>query len=142
MIAEIMIYIWISLFVLAIIFEVFTSELVSIWFAAASIPSFILALFEAHPIIQVVVFLIVSFILLLLTRPIVMKYVKTNEIKTNVDSYVGAVGIVIEKLVPGIVGQVKVKNLQWSAISNDTIEVGESVRVLDIEGVKLIVEKY
>ena len=41
----------------------------------------------------------------------------------------------------GLIGRVKVKNTEWSAVSNELVEVGSKVRVLDIEGVKLIVEK-
>ena len=41
---------------------------------------------------------------------------------------------------PGVPGTAKVNNLEWTAISQDTVNK-EAVRILDIEGVKLIVEK-
>ncbi|PKK91587.1 MAG: hypothetical protein CVV62_00870 [Tenericutes bacterium HGW-Tenericutes-7] len=88
-----------------------------------------------------VLFVVVAILLLVVTRPVVIKYFKTNEIKTNVDSYIGSTGACIQIIEVGSIGRVKVKNTEWSAISNEQIEVGDKVRVLDIEGVKLIVEK-
>jgi membrane protein implicated in regulation of membrane protease activity len=136
-----MIWVWLVLFVLAVILEFATLDFVGIWFAIAAIPSFILALFGVHPVIQFVVFALITVVLLFLTRPVVVKYFKTNEIKTNVDSIVGTVGIVTKEITPLTIGTVKMPNVEWSAISKDAIEVGAHVRVLDVEGVKLIVEK-
>jgi len=138
---ELMIWIWLGVFVVAAIFEFVTLDLVSIWFAFAAIPSFILSLFGIDPVIQIVVFVAIAVGLLGITRPIVMKYFKTNEIKTNVDSYVGSVGVVLGRITPDKPGLVKVKSLEWSAVCSETVEVDEHIRVLDVEGVKLIVEK-
>jgi membrane protein implicated in regulation of membrane protease activity len=138
---EWMLWIWLGLFVAALFIEFATSDMVSIWFALAAIPSFILALFEVHVVIQVLLFIVIAILLLVLTRPVVMKYFKTNEIKTNVDSFIGATGTVLSEITPDTIGRVKVKNQEWSAISNQTILVGEHIRILDVEGVKLIVEK-
>ena len=138
---DLMIRVWLGLFVLAAIFEFATLDLVSIWFAFAAIPSFILSLMRVDWMIQVIVFVAITMFLLLVTRPVVMKYFKSNEIKTNVDSYVGATGIVLGRITPDRPGLVKVKNLEWSAVAKENIEVDEHIRVLDIEGVKLIVER-
>lgn len=138
---EFIVWIWIGLFVLSVLFEIVTFDLVSIWFAVAAIPSFIFALLGFSWVIQFISFTIVSIVLLLFTRPVIMKYLKTNEIKTNVDAVIGSTGIVISEIQTNSIGRVKVKNLEWSAISKESIKVGETVRVLDIEGVKLIVEK-
>ena len=138
---ELMIWIWIGILVVAAVFEFATLDLVSIWFAISAIPSLILSIIGVPPVYQIVTFIVIAVVLLGVTRPIVMRYFKTNEIKTNVDSYVGATGIVLGRIVPGKAGLVKVKNLEWTAVSNEVIEVDETIRVLDIEGVKLIVEK-
>ena len=138
---EYMIWIWLGLIVVAAIFEFATLDLVSIWFAIAAIPSFILAIIGVGEVVQIVSFASISIVLLGFTRPVVMKYFKKNEIKTNVDSYIGSIGIVLGRITPGKPGLVKVKNLEWTAVSSEVIEVDEQVRVLDIEGVKLIVEK-
>ncbi len=134
-------WIWIAIFVIALVVELLTADLVSIWFSFGVIPSYILGLFNVPPFVQIIVFFVVTSILVLFTRPVVMKYFKTNEIKTNVDSIIGQHGIVTERITDVTIGAVKIKTQEWSAVSNETIDFGEHVRVLDVEGVKLIVKK-
>jgi len=138
---EWMLWIWLGIFIVALFLEFATSDMVSIWFALAAVPSFLLALFEVHIVLQTIVFVVVAILLLVLTRPVVMKYFKTNEIKTNVDAVIGTTGTVISRITPDTIGLVKIRSTDWSAISHQIIEVGEKVRILDVEGVKLIVEK-
>lgn len=138
---EWLMWIWLGIFIVALFLEFATSDMVSIWFALAAVPSFILALFNVHMVVQIVMFVVVAILLLVLTRPVVMKYFKTNEIKTNVDAVIGTTATVIAKITPDTIGLVKIRSIDWSAISHQTLEVGEKVRILDVEGVKLIVEK-
>ncbi len=138
---EYMVWFWLALFVVALVLELFTADMISIWFALAAVPSFILALINVNPVVQIVLFAIVTAVLLLLTRPVVKKYMKTNEIKTNVDAIVGMTGPVIKEITPDTIGKIKIRYMEWSAISNETLVVGDMARVLDVEGVKLIVEK-
>ncbi|MBN2268094.1 MAG: NfeD family protein [Acholeplasmataceae bacterium] len=134
-------WLWLGIFVIALLIEFITADMVSIWFSIAAIPSFILALLSVQPVVQIMVFVVFAIVLLVLTRPVVMKYFKTNEIKTNVDAIIGSIGTCTEKIVINEIGHVKIKNQIWSAISNQTIEIDDHVRVLDVEGVKLVVEK-
>lgn len=138
---EYMVWFWLALFVVALIIEVVTADMISIWFALASIPSFIIALLEGHIVWQIVSFIFFTAVLLLLTRPVVKKYLKTNEIKTNVDAMVGMTVTVIKDIRPDEVGRVIVRSIDWAAMSKETILVGEHARVLDVDGNKLIVEK-
>ncbi len=138
---EWLIYLWLGVFIGALAFEFITADMVSIWFSLAAVPSFILALFYVHPVIQIALFVVVSAVLLLFTRPVVLKYFKVNEIKTNVDSVIGQEGTVIGEITPNTIGRVKLRSQEWSAISEESIKVDEKVRVLDVEGVKLIVKK-
>lgn len=138
---DFMIWFWLALFLLTLILEIFTADLVSIWFSLAAIPSFIMALIDLHIAWQIASFILIAAVLLLLTRPVVKKYLKTNEIKTNVDAMVGMTVTVTKEIRPNEVGRVVVRSLDWAAISKETITVGEKARVLDVEGNKLIVEK-
>jgi membrane protein implicated in regulation of membrane protease activity len=54
---------------------------------------------------------------------------------------IGQEGFVTTEITPSAIGAVKLRSQEWSAISDETIIVGEKVRVLDVEGVKLIVKK-
>lgn len=141
MMQETMIWIWLGVFVLFIVFEAVTFEFIGIWFSVASIASIILSLFNVLWYVQLIVFIVVTLILLLITRPIVVKYIKTNEIKTNVDSYIGQTGRVILSITNTQNGRVKLRGLDWSATSKDEILEGSMVKVLEIEGNKLIVEE-
>ena len=135
------IWLWLGVFVVALAFEFATADLVSIWFSLGAIPSFVLSLFEVNPAIQVVSFILVTTLLLLFTRPVVVKYFKVNEIKTNVDSVIGQEGIVTSSITSNGIGRIKLRSQEWSAVADESIEVGLKVRVLDVEGNKLIVKK-
>ncbi len=138
---EYMVWFWLGLFVIAFVLEIFTADMISIWFAIAAIPSFIIALAGGNIIFQSVSFVVFTLVLLLLTRPVVKRYLKTNEIKTNVDAMVGMTGKVIKEITPDDIGRIVIRSIDWAAISKDTLLVGDTARVLDVEGNKLIVEK-
>jgi membrane-bound serine protease (ClpP class) len=59
----------------------------------------------------------------------------------NLSSYVGKNGIVKEKIPAGGRGVVLVENELWTAFSNDEINEGELVTIVNIEGVTLIVRR-
>jgi membrane protein implicated in regulation of membrane protease activity len=138
---EYMVWFWLGLFVFALLLEIFTADMISIWFSLAAVPSFILALVGAGLVFQIILFLVIAAVLLFLTRPIMKKYMKTNEIKTNIDAIIGSKGLVIKEITPDTVGRIKIKYIEWSAISSENIGLDHMVRVLDVDGNKLIVEK-
>lgn len=126
-----------------IIMEVLSPNLVSLWFAAGTVAALIAANYSLKIQWQIVIFLIVSLILLSLLRPIYIKYIKVKNIKTNVDALIGEEGFVTADInnVEGK-GLVKVKGQIWSARSQDEeiISSGAKIKILKIEGVKLIVK--
>ncbi len=135
------IWLWLGIIIVTLLLEFATADMVAIWFTFAAVPSFILALFGVNEVVQVITFVVITIVLLLLTRPFVMKYFKTNEIKSNVDAIVGLTGVTTKTITPDSIGRIKIRNVEWSAVSKQDIEIGEHVRVLDVEGVKVIVEK-
>ena len=78
---------------------------------------------------------------LLITKPLVKKFKKFDFTPTNSDRVIGKIGEVTKKISPNKYGEVKVFDSVWTAKSDTSIEEGEKVKVLSIEGVKLIVEK-
>ncbi len=126
-----------------VVAELATVQLVSIWFAAGALMSLIFSLFNAPVWLQVVVFFAVSAVCLIITRPIVKKTVNDKKVPTNADMAIGKTGIVTETIdnIKGL-GKVKVQGSLWSAKSSDgsVIDENERVRVLEIKGVKLVVE--
>lgn len=136
-------FIWIGFAVLMAVCEAFTSQLVSIWFVLGSVCAAITSIFTDSVPIQSAVFLVVSLIALVVTRPLVNKIrQKKGKTSTNADRLIGKIGIVISDIEDvQKVGQVKVEGEIWTAKSQSApIAKDSKVKVLAIEGVKLIVE--
>lgn len=130
--------------VIFIIIEAVTLGLTTIWFAAGAIGAWLVSLTGANFWIQLIVFLIASFVLLYYTRPIAKKVLRIGHERTNAAGLIGKVGLVTEKIdVYDGIGQVKVNGQIWSARSVNDLEIteGEKVWIRDIQGVKLIVEQ-
>ena len=71
-----------------------------------------------------------------------MEKLKTGSQVTNVEALIGQTGQVIQTIKPLSVGQVRLKGQIWSAVCKDEGETAEKdsiVKVIAIEGVKLIV---
>lgn len=137
-------YIWLSLAVFFLIIESMTVEIISIYFTGGALVSMALSLLGVPLEWQILTFCVVSIILIIFTRPIVARYLKRNESKTNVDTLIGDVATVTREILPDERGEVKIKGQYWLAVSanNDIIELGSKVSILAIEGAKLIVKKY
>ena len=140
-----MVYVWLGVLVAAVIVEVCTTQMVSVWFAIGALASFFTALAGVEQIwIQIIVFVIVSAIAVIVTRPLVKKMVNGKTEPTNADMVIGKTGVVTEKidnLAPS--GQVKVGGAVWTARSADESVIGENEKVVikEISGVKLLVIK-
>lgn len=136
-------HIWIALSVIFLIIEAFTLGLTTIWFAAGALIAMIAALVGLSVTWQILIFLVSSFIIIYFTRPFVKKMLKVGKEKTNAQSLIGEIGIVTEDIRPLETGLVKVSGQTWTAKckTKETIEYNTRVRILGIEGVKLIVER-
>src|SRR5690554_3250141 len=111
-ISDYIVWFWLAVFVITIVIEFITVEFVSIWFALASIPSLIISIFLPENIaLQIILFFISGFGLMLLTRPALIKYFKKNIVTTNVDSYVGKTAIVIKEITSISRGQVDFEHM-------------------------------
>ncbi len=135
---------WLGLAIVLSIIEAATAGLVTIWLVFGALAAWVCALLGLSFVFQLFIFLIVSYLLLVITRPIIKKWLSHKTVKTNADRFIGQTGLVIEKidLVEGT-GQVKVGGQIWSAVSIDgkEIELGNKVRVTAITGVKLVVSQ-
>ncbi len=137
--------IWLIVFVACIVIEIITMGLTTIWFAGGALVAAIGAALSAPLWVQILLFIIVSFVLLYFTRPIAVKYFNKDRVKTNAESLVGKQAIVISEIdnLQGI-GQVTVEGKEWTARTtenNVTLPVGSVVIIKAISGVKLMVEE-
>ena len=135
-----MAFCWLMIFIMLLLIEICTVNLVSIWFAIGALVSFFVAMITDNVLIQLVAFIVVSFVSLLITKPIVKK-MKSNKVATNLDRVIGMDAVVTEDILKHEVGEVKVDGKKWSAISKEEFKKGDIVSVKKIEGVKLIVTK-
>lgn len=134
---------WIALAVIFAVVEAFTLGLNTIWFAIGAVVASVVSMAGGSGLLQIIVFLGVSILLLYFTRPLAVKKLKIGSEKTNVDTLPGQTAIITEDITPYNTGQAKVQGQIWTAISagaENTLEKGETVRILRVEGVKLVVE--
>ena len=136
---------WVVPLVVFLIVEAVTAGLVSIWFVFGSLVALICAALGAAVWLQIFWFVIVSVATLVLTRPLVKRYVDSRSVATNADRSIGRAAVVTERIDNlAATGAVKLDGVVWTARSTDdavAIETGERVTVRAIEGVKLIVER-
>lgn len=135
---------WLILLLLLVAIEVATLGLTTIWFAGGALIAVIAAALNAPLFLQIALFLAVSVVLLVFTRPVAVRYFNKDRTKTNVESLVGQKGIVVKEInnLEGT-GQVSLGGMEWSARSIDgkgPIPEGAVVVVREIRGVKLMVQ--
>lgn len=142
---ETMRIIWLLLVVILLVIELVTVGLTTIWFAAGSAAAFLLSLTGVGIGWQIGIFLVVSIVLLIFTRPWALKYVNRNREKTNYESLIGKTVKVTQRISnTDQTGAAVYDGQEWTARSltdDRTIEEGKHAVVEKIEGVKLIVRE-
>ena len=136
-------YFWLFVILVAIAVESMTMQMVSIWMVVGGAAALIAALLDAPFLGQLAVFVLVTGLMLAVTRPLVRKLMRFKKVDTNADRYIGKNGVVTLEINNTVgQGQVNVLGSVWTARSADgsVIPAGENVLVRKIEGVKLIVE--
>ena len=135
---------WLVLAVVALVIELATVNLVSIWFVAGAVAAFVAALLGAQVGTQVGVFVVVTAVLLIFTMPAARRLLQKSKQATNSDRIIGQEAIVTEEIdTVKATGQIKVLGVMWSAVSEDgrVIPEGSRVNVSEIRGVKAVVKK-
>ena len=139
------IYVWLMTLVVFVVVEIATMGLTTIWFAGGSLIALLLAALGTSFYVQLGVFLIVSIVLLVVTRPLALKYFNKSVEKTNAEGLIGKRAIVVTQIDNlREEGQVMLGGMEWSARSyeeNGIIPSGSGVEVKEIRGVKVIVSE-
>lgn len=136
---------WLIIAIVFIGVELSTVTLTSIWFAAGSIGALLVAMCNGGPVIQIIVFIIISAVLVAATRPWAKKFINAKRTSTNADRAIGQ-EVRLSERVSNLdqTGMAVVNGQEWTVRTEDdkeTIEQGELVRIIRISGVKLIVER-
>ena len=126
--------IWIAAIIIFGVAEAATAGLTSIWFVLGGVAGLIAAVCGGPVWLQVGLFFAVSIAALAFTRPLVVKLMKKDIKPTNADRALNNVGRVTERIDNALPsGAVYIDGKTWTARS--------AVRILRMEGVKLIVQK-
>lgn len=133
-------YIWLAVVILLIIVELSTVNLTTIWFVVSALVSLVMSIFGDNFNLEFWVFVIVGLVLLLTTRPLLLKLMHKNRVATNLDRIIGMQGKVIKDITKDSLGEVKVDGKIWFAYSDELIDINENVEILEINGTKLKVK--
>lgn len=138
--------VWLAAMIILIVIEIVTVGLTTIWFAIGALVAILVSALGGGLILQIAVFLFVSLGMLIFTRPFAVKYINANRTKTNYEGIIGKV-VRITKDVDNLneTGCAVVNGQEWTVRAADgdkKITAGSLAKVVDIRGVKLIVEDY
>lgn len=136
-----MCFLWLNIFIVLIITELLTINLVTIWFAFGALLALVVEVSFSNIVLDIITFVITSFLLIILTKPIIGRLKVKKVEATNLDMVINKIGIVTEDIKQDKIGEVKVLGKRWSAYSNTELKEDEKVKILSIDGVKLKVEK-
>ena len=139
-----MLYVWLAIIIVAIIVEVLTADMLSIWFAGGGFLAMITSAVKLPPVVQIIVFVVVSVALLLVFRKLVLKKLMKNKSNLNADSAIGKEFMLLSGVGFNSPGAIKVNDVVWSAVCEDqstTIPENTKVKVIGLKGNKYIVEE-
>ncbi len=142
---DVMFWVWLGVIIVTFIVEIFTAELISIWFTIGAIPPFILAATKAVDFTwQIVIFAVLSAALMLSLRKITKKWLlrNSNE-KTNTDLLIGKKCTLVAPCGLETFGTVKINGVEWNAVGDKQQDIaqGTLVEVVGLSGNKLIVKE-
>lgn len=134
-------FIWLIIIIFLAFLEAITINLVTIWFVISGLVSLITSLFIDDFVIQFAIFVLLGILLLIVTKPSLKKLTAFRKQNTNIDRIINMKGIVTKDILKNKNGEIKVDGKYWTAYANDEIKVDSIVKILEIDGAKLKVEK-
>lgn len=140
-----MVFIWLVLLIVFMAIEVATVGLTAIWMAGGSLAAMFAELAGLNIWWQIGLFIVVSFLLLIFTRPFAVKYINSNHEKTNYEGIIGKVVRITETVNNyEMTGTTVLNGIEWTVRTKEDGQIlnpGDLAKVVDISGVKLIVKK-
>ena len=136
------IYLWLIVTALSLILEFITTEMLCIWFAGGGLVALILSAIGLGWYYQVIVFIVVSFLLILAFRQAVLKKLNSTEVRTNADMAIGKEFRLLSAITFDNLGTIKVNDVTWNAVSHNDMPIpaGTIVIVKELKGNKYVVE--
>lgn len=134
---------WLALMIIFVVVEIATVGLTAIWFAGGSFVALLAHLLGLNIYVQIIIFIAISAILMIFTRPWVLKYFKPRLVRTNYETVVGE-NVCLTETVDNIkgTGTAVYRGQEWTARAYEAgkvFEAGTIVEVKEIRGVTLYV---
>ena len=137
--------IWLGILAVFLIIEAITAGLTTIGFAGGALAAAVAALLGGNLVTQVILFLVVSLLLLVFTRPLAVRYMNRGLEKTNVNDLPGRTAVVTEEIDNlAQTGRLRINDIEWTARAekdNVVIPSGAIVEITEVRGVKVIVKE-
>ena len=128
---------WLIVLAVFLVIEAITVGLTTIWFAGGALVAAIASGAGAGILVQWILFLVISLVLLIFTRPLAVRYMNKG--------LIGEKAVVIQKINNlEQTGQVRINDIEWMArTSSDEVTIPEQtvVTIEAVQGVKLIVKE-
>lgn len=143
---ETVLIIWLVIAVVALAFEVATTQLIAMYIAAGALAAAVVTVLGIGVPFQVLAFAIVTIVALATTRTALRRMLDRSSplLAMNVDALIGQHAVVTEPI-DNVLGHgyVVVRGETWQARSSDDsgIDVGQHVHVDRIDGVSLFVSR-
>lgn len=136
---------WLIAAVLLGIVEAVSPALVSIWFCVGAAGAFVASMLGANPLVQVIVFLVLSVVGMVALRPWFKHHVSPGTPGvTDVDAMVGRIVTVTEPIEVGREGRARLADTTWFARREDglALEKGALATVVEVDGTHLVVKPF
>lgn len=136
-------WIWVAITIICIVIETLTFSLTTIWFAIGAFIMVFVAFTPLPFVGQLFMFVVISLLLLIFTRPVVQKKINQQKIATNYERIIGQIALVTKKISATEKGTIKINGMEWTAAvqENIVLEQGENCVIEKIEGVTAYVKK-
>ena len=135
-------WVWVAVTIICVVIESLTLSLTTIWFGISSFVMVFLAFTPLPFYAQLIIFVVLSLVLLIFTRPIVKKKLNQKKIATNYERIIGQIAVVTKKISAIEKGSVKINGMEWTAaVKEDVVlEEGSKCIIEEIAGVTAYVK--
>lgn len=124
------------------VMEIITPGLYFVPFGIGAAIAAIAGFLGANEIVQMSIFIVVSFAFFLALRPLGRRLnASQSDLGIGADRLLGAEGIVVEMIEPNEVGLVRIDREEWRAESanNELLGVGTNITVTEVRGTRVLV---
>lgn len=134
-------WIWLALAIVFVVAEAATTALISVWFAVGALAALAASIFTDSPVIQIIVFALVSAATLAVMVPVLARRRanKKPPVTNGSQLAVGKRGVVLKAILPGEIGRVRVDGLDWQAKAESALPQGTRCQVVAADGAVLTV---